>query len=362
MRSIGFLTASFLALGPMLHAAGEDNEKHGDLPAAQAQFEEARRTTAALLAAKPNDPQRIFDHAQSEYWVGFINWRKGDGATAKSGFEAYAKLADRLVLLDPKNETWLMEKAYAANNLGMLALRQAGQPREAQADFAEALRIRRLIAKHKPGDPEVLKAIANALAWVADSERIAGDLTAAKATREEQHVILTKLLEEKPGNVPVENALLGYELAVARIDAAKGEWRATIRRLDAGERSALQLARSDSENKDFAKQARMFELFKVRTWLDMPPRERPRLPVVANVLRDCRTAAPALSNQEIDDFCDVLLARVRSQSGDRVGAELAMAPVRAHAIKQHDVLTAHWGLNLPEETRSLQVAYSGGTK
>ena len=44
-----------------LQAAGEDNEKREDLKTAQAQFQEARRTTAALLAAKPDDPQRIFD-------------------------------------------------------------------------------------------------------------------------------------------------------------------------------------------------------------------------------------------------------------------------------------------------------------
>ena len=64
----------------LLQAMGEDDEKRGDLAKARAAFVEAHRTTAKLLADRPNDTARIFAHAQSEYWVGFINWRNGDGA------------------------------------------------------------------------------------------------------------------------------------------------------------------------------------------------------------------------------------------------------------------------------------------
>jgi hypothetical protein len=344
----------------LLHTAGEDNEKHGDLKAAQAQFEEARRTTAALLAAKPNDPQRIFDQAQSEYWVGFINWRTGNGSAAKAGFEAYARLADRLVGIDPKNDAWLMETAYAANNLGMLALRQAGNPLEAQRQFTKALRIREVIAQHKPGDPELQRAIANALAWLADSQRVSGQLQEAAATREVQRKILADLLAKTPGDVQVQSAMLYHDLAVARIDAAKGEFRRAIQRLEAGHQAALALTRRDPANKDFAKQTRMFELFEVRTWLAMPVRSRPPPATLAATLGDCEPSTAALVNDEIGDFCAILLARLRAAAGDNTGALAALAPVRRHASEHHDVLTARWGLNLGEEAGTIQLADIGG--
>jgi len=344
----------------LLHAAGEDNEKQGDLKTAQAQFEEARRTTAALLAAKPNDPQRLFDHAQSEYWVGWINWRRGDGAAAKAGFEAYARLADQLVRIDPGNDDWQMEIAYAANNLGMLALRQAGDPAEAQRHFRKALRINQVIAQHKPGDPELQRALANALAWLADSQRVNGDLQDAMATREAQRKILSDLLARTPNDVQVQGAMLGRDLAVARIEAAQGDFRRALQHLDDGHAAALDLVRSDPANKDFAKQARMFELFKVRTWLAMPARSRPQIATIAATLGDCDPRASAPANDEIGDFCAILLARLRAAAGDEVAAQAALAPVQRHASARHDVLTARWGLNLGEEAGMIQLADARG--
>ena len=65
----------------VLHAMGEDDEKKGELAAALAKFREAHRTTAALLKQDPKNPDRIFAHAQSEYYVGSIAWRQYDRAT-----------------------------------------------------------------------------------------------------------------------------------------------------------------------------------------------------------------------------------------------------------------------------------------
>jgi TIR domain-containing protein len=343
-----------------LQAAGEDNEKKGDLKTAQAQFEEARRTTAALLASEPNDPQRIFDQAQSEYWVGFINWRIGNGAAAKAGFEAYAALAARLVKIDPKNDAWQMEIAYAANNLGMLAMRQAGHPAEAEQRFREALRVRELVARHKPGDPELKRASANALAWLADSQRLEGDLPEALATREAQRTILAELLAQSPRDIDAQEHMLGHDLAVARIEVARGALRRAEQHFDRGHEAAAALALSYPENKDFAKQARIFELFKVRTWLEMPAHDRPPVAAMAKVLGDCPASAGG-TNEEISDFCNVLLARLRAETGDQAGAAAALAPVQIHMAARHDILTAHWGLNLGEE---IQVANttSGGKK
>lgn len=344
----------------LLQAMGEDNEKRGDLKTARGQFEEARRTTSALLSKTPNDPQRIFDQAQSEYWVGFINWRNGDGAAARAGFGAYADLAQRLVRIDPRNDAWVMEVVYASNGQGMLALRQDGDAARAEPYYRASIAQLQAISQRKPGDRGNLISLANAYAWLADCQRLEGDPAGALASREAQRKALLAILAAKPRDAGAEEGLLSHDLGVARIEIEQGELKRAVGRLDAGRREALDLQRNDPQNADFGKQARMFELFKVRAWLAMPGRSRPNAAKIEKVLGECRPSAPALANEEIGDFCAVLLARQRAALGDDAGAAAALAPVRDHARKRHDVLTAHWGLNLAEEARAIQVADSGG--
>ncbi|WP_262423299.1 hypothetical protein [Brevundimonas denitrificans] len=56
----------------VLLAIGTDLQTRGDLDQAMQHFEEARRTTAALLAADSDNPARMWAHAQSEQAVGVV--------------------------------------------------------------------------------------------------------------------------------------------------------------------------------------------------------------------------------------------------------------------------------------------------
>ena len=251
-----------------MQGIGKDAEKRGDLADAQRQFQEAHRTTAFLLAARPDEPRRLFAHAQSEYWMGFIIWREGNDAAAKAGFEAYARLADRLVAADPAKDEWRMERVYAAHNLGMLSLRQAGDPRLAESYFRRSLSELEPIVRRKPADTEAQIERQTVLAWLADSQRLQGHLRDAAASREAQGQLLEDLLTQNPRNVEVKRQLLAHDLAVARIAAARGETARAISLLEAGQRRASALEAQDPDNKDFPKQARMLELFEARLRLD----------------------------------------------------------------------------------------------
>jgi hypothetical protein len=343
----------------LLRGIGKDAEKRGDLRAAQAQFEEAHRTTAALLAAKPNEPTRLFAHAQSEYWMGFINWREGNGGAAKARFQAYARLADRLVAADPTNDEWRMERVYSAHNLGMLSLRQGGDAAAAEKYFRASLAELAPIVRRKPDDMDVLTERQTDLAWLADSQRLQGHLREAAASREEQGRVLDAMLAKNPRNVEVKRYLLAHDLAVARIAAAEGETEFAISLLEAGQRRALALEAADPDNKDFPKQARMFALFEARLWLDAPNGGRRASARIEKILGDCAPLGPGADNREIGDFCGVLLARLRRREGDLAGAAAALAPVRRHMAQQHDILTARWGLNLAAEARPIQLADGG---
>lgn len=65
-----------------LHLIGQMSEQRGQLDAALGAFKRGADTTAQLLQRAPNDPQRIFDHAQGVYWGGNIAWRRGQVAAA----------------------------------------------------------------------------------------------------------------------------------------------------------------------------------------------------------------------------------------------------------------------------------------
>src|SRR5207245_8413661 len=70
----------------------------------------------------PNDGQRVFDHAQSVYWVGYIARRRGRAQDAEASFRKYLELAQNLVGLDADNLDWRIEKAFAHQNLGVVHL------------------------------------------------------------------------------------------------------------------------------------------------------------------------------------------------------------------------------------------------
>ncbi len=84
-----------------LHLIGEVDDVRGNLDHALDVFRQAAVSTSELLARAPNDGARIFDHAQSVYWVGYVAWQHGDSAVAEKAFNEYRALADRLVAIDP---------------------------------------------------------------------------------------------------------------------------------------------------------------------------------------------------------------------------------------------------------------------
>lgn len=101
-----------------LHLIGEIHDLRGNFAEAQAVFERSAATTSQLLAKNPDDPQRLFDHAQSEFWVGYAAWKRNDGLGAEQRFKRYLDLSERLSKHDPTNKDWQAEVAFAHINLG----------------------------------------------------------------------------------------------------------------------------------------------------------------------------------------------------------------------------------------------------
>jgi TolA-binding protein len=209
----------------LLHLMGEDDDNRGDLKDAAAKFEEAHRTTQALLAGEPENPDRIFSHAQSEYWAGYGGLRAKDYNKARDGFLAYAKLAERLVATDRGNPEWIKETAYAQGNLCTLALMSGADPDSATQPCANSLARMQSVLALLPGDRDVMKDIANRHAWMSDMYERLGAPAKAMAERDRQLDLYARLRAKDPDDADLQELEIGGQIEAARIFGLLGKRR-----------------------------------------------------------------------------------------------------------------------------------------
>ncbi|QSR17785.1 toll/interleukin-1 receptor domain-containing protein [Novosphingobium sp. KA1] len=251
----------------ILHAMGEDDHKRGDVAGALAKFNEAHRVTGALLDADPEDPERVFAHAQSEYWLGYVDFIRYRYAAALPRFEAYRDLARRLVQLRPGNREYWRELGYAQGNICSLAVAHGADvahnvahqgPQAGLGECRRALETMQKVDSMKPGDAGVREDIANRHGWLADALRAEGRDREALEQRGAQAAIVQELLREDPKNVSylVDWMLVRY--STSELLRALGEGT----RAEAMRREALsdvdRLIASDPENNDWRVWRRKF--------------------------------------------------------------------------------------------------------
>ena len=181
----------------LFNLIGEARDVHGDPEGAREAFSAAFELTQALLDRAPNNMQRVYDHAQSAYWVGNQAYRSGDLMTADRYFDIYAQMADVLIAGEPGNPSYQAEQGYAALNRGVIEL-ESGSPLTAATLFSQAA--------DRFGDGLVqagvvgVSDLGNTLGWLADAQRETGDMGAARSSRERQLALYQEQLAQAPGD------------------------------------------------------------------------------------------------------------------------------------------------------------------
>ncbi|MBC7731117.1 MAG: hypothetical protein H7306_04355, partial [Bacteriovorax sp.] len=150
-------------------------ELRGSLDDALRVFQRAADSTAELMARYPQDGQRVFDHAQSVYWVGYIARQRGQIPAAEASFRQYQALAQQLTRLDPNNLDWRIETAHAGVNLGVIYL-EGSRPVPALDAFVDARDAWTGIAKVRP---ELGLELAKTWGWIAKAREAQGEFDAA---------------------------------------------------------------------------------------------------------------------------------------------------------------------------------------
>lgn len=101
----------------VIGAMGIDANDQGRYDLGRKWIEEWHRTTKAILQKEPENPDRIFSHAQSENRLALLDYRNGNREAALSGFLRAKRTLDRIPAAELKNPTWLKLSALISGNL-----------------------------------------------------------------------------------------------------------------------------------------------------------------------------------------------------------------------------------------------------
>ena len=187
-----------------------------------ARYREAMRSTAELVERSPNDPHRLFDHAQNVFWIGEISRRRGEAAQAEVAYREYKSLADRMVAAEPDNPKWRMEVLYAKENLGIVIYNQRRFD-EAERIFDGSIAPMKFLAERNVGNPDYQKEFSTLLAWLADTLRSQGHFDRAIALRVQQLSFLRGLIDGGRTDVVFREHLIPAYQALGTLFISQGE-------------------------------------------------------------------------------------------------------------------------------------------
>ncbi|ABI66924.1 conserved hypothetical protein [Maricaulis maris MCS10] len=203
------------------HLLGVIDSAQGDLENAYEHFRIAYQSTSRILAVEPTMGERVYEHAQSAYYVGYFAWRRGDLDTAELRFGEYRDLAYRLIEINPDNLEWQAEVAYAHSNMGALFVAQR-RWLDARTAATSALEQLRTMAADRPDNDPIWVEVSETLAWVASISEITDGRDAAIATLGEQLALYESGRVDATDDWRVRRSVIAAEYALARLLIAPG--------------------------------------------------------------------------------------------------------------------------------------------
>ena len=206
---------------------GEIANTRGNLDTALRFYHAAYAGTAEALRRDPQNPQRLFDHAQNVFWLGYIDQQQGRLDASAAQFADYRRLANQMINLEPTNSKWRLERAYADNALGVVLMKQH-RYEQASATFQEALEASEYLASSEPGNNDYQYRLLEALAWLSDANLNEGRLEDALAQRERQIALLDRWMKERPDDRELSRKAMTAHRAISKLFAMRGDGRAAL--------------------------------------------------------------------------------------------------------------------------------------
>jgi serine/threonine protein kinase len=309
-----------------LHLVGELAVKRGRLDEAALRFQAAAESTAEQLARDPARPQRLFDHAQSEYWVGYAAWQRQHWPEAEAAFKRYLDLAQRLLASAPGLASSHAEMAYAHHNLGVLAVGR-GRAAEARRQLQDARAQWQAVGRLDEGwrlDE------AGTLGWLAEAEEADGQPARALSLQQEKQSLLDTLAQRQPQRADLPPLQAASEAAEARLQLDLGQIgparAASLRALDTYQR----LASHDPDNLQWQEHLGFAQLQAAETALVAGDASAAR-----PALADARLVLQRLLARDPEQPVWALNLRTRILTAELQAGRGAARAVAAQALAEH---------------------------
>jgi tetratricopeptide (TPR) repeat protein len=232
--------AALLQRSRALSLMGQVAFLRGNMSGATRFYQEAMSGTGEAVRRNPDDPQRLYDHAQNVFWIAYINDSQGNLRPAEAGMREYKKLATQMVALEPNNMKWRMEDEDADVNLG-LVLYERRQFSAAVTRFSQAVGMIQALSTADPGNDQYQQNLAETLAWLADAEFASGHLDTAINVRQRHIAVLSRLISAPNSNVRYRQRLIPAEESLGKLYLMRGQSDLALQHLRAGVSAAEQL-------------------------------------------------------------------------------------------------------------------------
>ncbi len=207
----------------VLHAMGEDAELALDHALASKLFRQSHHSTAALLRRDPGNPDRIFAHAQSEFYLGMFNLNRRDRVAATPYFQGYLDQAKALAKIEPDSFRSHMELGFAEGNLCDLNVRDSFDIGKAKQHCLAAIRHEQNALRLMPNDAKTRQDLANRWGWLARVQILQKNWDGALESRRKEVQLLDTLIDEDPQNVEYAIRRSWSTTGLARVLIEKGE-------------------------------------------------------------------------------------------------------------------------------------------
>ncbi|MEO8176751.1 MAG: TIR domain-containing protein [Sphingomicrobium sp.] len=230
---------------------GEIANSRGDLDGALGRYNEAFVSTQELLRRSPDDPARLFDHAQNVFWVGQIARQRGQTPRAERAIREYRRLAERMIALDPASKKYRLELKYANTSLGAILL-DLRRYADAAAIFRGALNDAEKLTASDPANADYQKGRLETLAWLSEALEKNGQLDDSLAQRERQISILEGLLQGPHSDVEYRRQDVVAYRAAGRLHAMRGEVAESLEQTKRSIALGEELMRAEPDNAGWA--------------------------------------------------------------------------------------------------------------
>ena len=158
---------SSLQYNKALNTIGEVEVNQGKLLSAENIFRQAIKQDLDFFKDNSSKASALFNYGQSNYWLGYINYLQKKYKTTLHYWSIYLDLSEQLLVIEPNNESWKLEKSYALNNLGSLNYQQNNLV-EADKYFNLSAQLKKEMVRDNPANSQYLAELADTISWQAN--------------------------------------------------------------------------------------------------------------------------------------------------------------------------------------------------